>query len=68
LAESIAEQIAVEKQILHLQKMTDYRMRDYTIEELIDLYKTGRISDVNLGASGYDGFKYFFKIMFKTNI
>ncbi|MEY4937563.1 MAG: hypothetical protein RIS64_3922, partial [Bacteroidota bacterium] len=45
--QSIAEQIAVEKQILHLQKMTDYRMRDYTIEELIDLYKTGRISDVN---------------------
>jgi hypothetical protein len=31
--QSIAEQIAVEKQILHLQKMTDYRMRDYTIEE-----------------------------------
>ena len=46
--QSIAEQIAAEKQILHLQKMTDYRMRDYTIEELIELYQMGRISDANL--------------------
>jgi hypothetical protein len=56
--QSIAEQIAVEKQILHLQKMTDYRMRDYTIEELIDLYQTGRISDVNLGANPQESTKF----------
>ncbi|MEN9610068.1 MAG: hypothetical protein RLZZ628_882 [Bacteroidota bacterium] len=46
--QTVAEQIAAEKQILHLQKMTDYRMRDYTIEELVDGYKIGRTSDTNL--------------------
>jgi hypothetical protein len=46
--QKVAEQIAAEKQILHLQKIADYRMRDYTIEELVDLYKIGRISDTNV--------------------
>jgi Protein of unknown function DUF262 len=46
--QKVAEQIAAEKQILYLQKIADYRMRDYTIEELVDLYKIGRISDTNI--------------------
>jgi Protein of unknown function DUF262 len=41
------EQIAAEKQILNFQKITNYRMKEYSIEELIHLYQTGRDTDTN---------------------
>ncbi|MEY4935866.1 MAG: hypothetical protein RIS64_2225 [Bacteroidota bacterium] len=36
------EQIAAEKQILNFQKITNYRMKEYSIEELVHLYQIGR--------------------------
>jgi hypothetical protein len=39
------EQIAAEKQILNFQKITNYRMKEYSIEELVRLYQIGRNTD-----------------------
>jgi hypothetical protein len=44
---SEAEQLAAEKQILNFQKITNYRMKEYSIEELINLYQSGRDTDQN---------------------
>lgn len=39
--------VAAEQQILHLQKVADYRMTEFTIEEIIQLYRVGRESDTH---------------------
>jgi Protein of unknown function DUF262 len=44
---SEADQVAAEKQILNFQKVTNYRMKEYSMEELINLYQSGRDMDQN---------------------